>query len=364
MTGMPGLKPPPPPMSKPKGIGGQNIQFFIAPENVALLRTHEPERFGDVPSTYRNLLQRAEMQNAPLNGLDIDPYFAGLRGIAPITANGRSARSGVLGYVEVGQSFENILINLKDLLKEQEINIDFAVLLKKGAADALTGNGSSSRARMCTGDYDVIAATDAVPGVICSSKRFRGVLDELPGGCLVKSEERFYVVGAMPDPTAGLRSMKMTEKKADLAFVTWFPVVPQSFRELIFDKIWGALIFGVVSFVCLMAALTTLWHFASRKLNRLVDSKTAELAQANRDLTVAKEDAESAKDQAEAANKAKSEFLANMSHEIRTPMNAIIGIGDLMTGTELNSKQTEYLDVLRSSSRSLLDEAATRQKKN
>jgi hypothetical protein len=153
---------------------------------------------------------------------------------------------------------------------------------------------------------------------------------------------------------AGLKSMKMTDQKKDLAFVTWFPIPNQHFRDVLLKKIWGALIFGAVSFLCLMTALVTLWHFASKKLNRLVDSKTAELAETNRDLTVAKEVAETAKEQAEAANKAKSEFLANMSHEIRTPMNAIIGIGDLMSGTSLNTKQVEYLNVLRSSSRSLL----------
>ena len=75
-------------MNKMQGIGEQNIQFVIAPENVSLLRTHEPERFGDVPSTYKNLFQQAQQQNVPLNGLDIGPYYAGLRGVAPISFNG------------------------------------------------------------------------------------------------------------------------------------------------------------------------------------------------------------------------------------------------------------------------------------
>jgi len=351
MAKMPGM---PDPMKKMRGFDQQNIHVVVAPDNVSLLRTHEPERFGDVPTTYRNLLKRAETGNDPLNGLDIDSYYAGLRGIAPITVNGQNGKDAVVGYVEVGQTFENIIINLKNLLKEQQINIEFAVLLKKKAADAVMGNGSPHATRTCSGDYAVIAATKAVPEVICSSKRFNGILEVLPNGCLVKSEGQHYVVGAMPDPTVGLRSMKTAGKQAELAFVTWFPIAQQSFRALMFDKIWGALIFGGVSFLCLMAALTTLWHFASKKLNHLVDLKTAELAETNQDLIIAKEDAESAKDQAEAANKAKSEFLANMSHEIRTPMNAIIGIGDLMSGTKLNSKQTDYLDMLRSSSRSLL----------
>jgi signal transduction histidine kinase/CheY-like chemotaxis protein len=57
---------------------------------------------------------------------------------------------------------------------------------------------------------------------------------------------------------------------------------------------------------------------------------------------------------AEKANKAKSDFLANMSHEIRTPMNAVIGLTHILQTTKLDAKQKQCVDVLQSSSESLM----------
>ena len=58
---------------------------------------------------------------------------------------------------------------------------------------------------------------------------------------------------------------------------------------------------------------------------------------------------------AEAASRAKGVFLANMSHEIRTPLNAVLGIAHLLGTTPLTAPQREYLHIISSSGKGLLD---------
>jgi len=68
------------------------------------------------------------------------------------------------------------------------------------------------------------------------------------------------------------------------------------------------------------------------------------------DITHAKKIHKALRDAADA----KSSFLAKMSHEIRTPMNGIIGMTSLLSETNLNEEQKEYVDTIRSSGEMLI----------
>jgi len=68
------------------------------------------------------------------------------------------------------------------------------------------------------------------------------------------------------------------------------------------------------------------------------------------ELKASKEEAESARIVAEKANQAKTNFLCVISHELMTPMSVIQSLTHFALETELNSKQTEYLEKIKKSS--------------
>ena len=71
-------------------------------------------------------------------------------------------------------------------------------------------------------------------------------------------------------------------------------------------------------------------------------------------LREAKKKAEQYAEEALEAARVKASFLANMSHEIRTPMNGVLGMAELLSETELDEEQADFVRVICESGNTLL----------
>lgn len=62
-----------------------------------------------------------------------------------------------------------------------------------------------------------------------------------------------------------------------------------------------------------------------------------------------------AKENAEELSEVKSDFLSTMSHEIRTPINGVLGMTELLLGTEVNEEQEKFGKAIKISTNILLE---------
>lgn len=104
---------------------------------------------------------------------------------------------------------------------------------------------------------------------------------------------------------------------------------------------------------------------ARQEAEKLLEEKSLDLYQANKELSQfatnleklveqRTEELKAALVKAEAATRAKTEFLATISHEIRTPLNGVIGMASILTATQLDDEQKEYIYVIDNCGKTLL----------
>ncbi len=201
-----------------------------------------------------------------------------------------------------------------------------------------------------TGTYD--AELVSLEGVVVRSSVWRA----RPTLTLHQNKDIFSIspipgstLGALPDDNSLLRATGiLTDEIDSMGRIVAINVLCRSSSDIkvLRPAPWWNLTraLTLIGVLAALGILVLLWVVA---LRRKVNDQTEVIRQKLQQV-------EALKTTAESANRAKSEFLANISHEIRTPMNGVLGFADLLAQTPLNHEQREFLETLRSSSRSLM----------
>jgi signal transduction histidine kinase/CheY-like chemotaxis protein/ligand-binding sensor domain-containing protein len=123
---------------------------------------------------------------------------------------------------------------------------------------------------------------------------------------------------------------------------------------IIVPPYWMTVWFKALALLALLATVLLLVRMRlsrvkkqNEALEQLVKERTEKLALSN-------QMEHKARMEAEQANRAKSAFLAAMSHEIRTPMNGVMGMADLLAGTNLDDEQQHFVQTILTSGDALL----------
>ncbi len=93
---------------------------------------------------------------------------------------------------------------------------------------------------------------------------------------------------------------------------------------------------------------------SQQELSDQIEQATMELRETLEAVEIQNVELDIARKRALEGSKVKSEFLANMSHEIRTPINGILGFADLLSHSQLDDEQKEYVSTIKESCANLL----------
>jgi signal transduction histidine kinase/CheY-like chemotaxis protein len=312
-----------------KNFSIEQLHFHLS-NNESFLRAHKVDKYGDNLSDIRKTIQYVNENFIPVDGFEIGRVYSGLRFVYPIKDN----QEKHLGSVEV--SF-NIKLFIKEFMEKFDEQSNFH--LSQKIVDLKIWeemrrhyyidspiNGFYIEQAISTQNevepYNKETLEEINSKISQNERNFAIYSDDL------KKVLIFIAINnPLTNKTIGYLSIRSDSKD-----------IQDSNKNFYIFFITTTLFMLAIAYIFYIRTKRQL--LARQELEEKVQEKTKEL--------------EKEKQSALDASKAKSDFLANMSHEIRTPLNSIIGFIDILRENEKDEENKQHLDIVKSSSESLL----------
>lgn len=311
---------------------GVNIIHFIFEDNTSFLRVHKKEIYGDDLSLIRHSVVHANKTKEPLSGFEQGKGTHAFRNLFPLYYKDTFIGSAELSFssqsmqdamFELHDTYTNFIVKkaLFNLVEyENDFNLNYTQSIEHD--EFLFLNTRSSKESI-------------YPKQILSKQKLKEqIAKNITHNNSFSLHTNYlndsYIISFLP-----IKSILGQEAVAY--------IVSYTKSEYLHNMIYQYYIINISAFIGLLALFGVIYLNVKQRLSleQIVKNRTKEL---EKEKTVAQN-----------ATKAKSQFLANMSHEIRTPMNGLIGIGHLLSKTDLDEKQKNYLQKIDDCAKSLLD---------